>query len=259
MNPKTLLAAVDHRPWPLPTQPWAMQQSWHDLLFAHWPVPAEVLRRLVPSQLELDTYDGTGWVGVVPFRMSRVYPRYTFAVPWLSAFPELNVRTYVTAPSPTGPRAGVYFFSLDAGNPVAVAVARRFFKLPYFRAQMRLVDQTLSGSGPIRYTSRRTHRGAPPAELSARYAPTGGIYHSEPGSLEWWLTERYCLYTVDRRGHVYRGEIHHPRWPLQPAEAEFEINTMAQAADIALPDTAPLLHFARRMDMLAWLLQPVPR
>jgi uncharacterized protein YqjF (DUF2071 family) len=233
-----------------------MQQSWHDLLFAHWPVPLVTLRALVPPQLALDAFDGSGWVAVVPFRMSRVHPRYTVPVPWLSAFPELNVRTYVTAPSLTGPRPGVYFFSLEAANPVAVSLARRFFKLPYFRAKMRLHDETAKG-GAIGYTSRRTHRAAPPAEFIGEYQPTGGIYHSRPGALEWWLTERYCLYTVDRKGRLYRGEIHHLPWPLQPAEAEMQINTMAAAAGITLPSTAPLLHFVRRIDMLAWLLQPV--
>jgi uncharacterized protein YqjF (DUF2071 family) len=236
-----------------------MRQSWHDLLFAHWPVPAATLRGLVPSQLVLDTYDGTGWVGVVPFRMRQVHPRGIASVPWLSAFAELNVRTYVTAPSPTGPRPGVYFFSLDAANPVAVRLARRFFKLPYFDAAMSLADHTLSqNSGAIVYHSRRTHRRAPPAEFVAQYAPAGGIYHSRPATLESWLTERYCLYTVDRKGRLLRGEIHHLPWPLQAAEAEFQRNSMAQAAGIELPATAPLLHFARRLDILAWLLQPAP-
>jgi uncharacterized protein YqjF (DUF2071 family) len=248
-----LMAETSHRLWPLPTRPWAMRQSWHDLLFAHWPVPAAELRRLVPPQLQLETFDGNAWVGVVPFRMTNVRPRGTVNVPGLSAFPEMNVRTYVHAPSPTGPRPGVYFFSLDAGNHMAVAAARRFFKLPYYRAEMRLSER----EGRIRYASRRTHPGAPPAQFVARYGPTGGIYHSRPGTLESWLTDRYCLYTVDRRGRLYRGEIQHAPWPLQPAAAEIEINTMAAAAGIILPKTPPLLHFARRADMVAWLLTQV--
>lgn len=250
---ETLLASTDHRAWPLPAQPWVMRQSWHDLLFAHWPISVETLRGLVPPPLEIDAFDGVGWVGVVPFRMSRVRPRGVPAVPWLSAFPELNVRTYVRAPDRNDPKPGVYFFSLDAANPAAVSGARWGFKLPYFRADMHCPET----GGAIQYTSTRTHRGAPPAHFAARYGPTGGIYTSRDGSLEAWLTERYCLYTVDKHRRLYRAEIHHVRWPLQPAGAAIQANTMAAAAGITLPATAPLLHFVRRLDIINWLLQPV--
>jgi uncharacterized protein YqjF (DUF2071 family) len=255
MDINGILQTVDHRPWPLPQAPWVMNQSWHDLLFAHWPIPVETMRRLVPAALEVDTFDGWAWIGVVPFRMSNVYPRYTFAMPWLSAFPELNVRTYVraTGDTPEQAKAGVYFFGLEAANPLAVAIARISFKLPYFYAEMQLVE---SGA-TIHYRSRRIHRGAPPAQFAGRYRPTGAVYQSTPGTLEAWLTERYCLYTVNRRQRALRGEIHHLPWPLQPAEAEIEINTMAQAAGIELPDRPPLLHFARRLDVVVWPLHQV--
>jgi uncharacterized protein YqjF (DUF2071 family) len=182
--------------------------------------------------------------------MSHVHPRLLPAVPWLSHFPELNVRTYVRADD----KPGVFFFSLDAGNPVAVALARAFFHLPYFRAGMHLHYEN---GETIRYTSRRTHGSAPAAQLRARYRPVGPVYHAAPGSFEYWLIERYCLYSVDRQGRIYRGEIHHQPWPLQAAEAEFETNSLAQAAGLALPDRPPLLHFARRLDVLAWAIQPV--
>src|SRR5215470_11526964 len=156
---------IAHRPWPLPTSPWIMAQSWHDLLFAHWPVDPAVLRSRIPAKLTIDTFDGSAWLGIVPFRMSGVRLRATPALPWLSAFPELNVRTYVTAEG----KPGVFFFSLDAANPVAVAAARRFFHLPYFRARMSCRPD---GDG-IRYASQRTHRGAPSAELRGRYRPLG--------------------------------------------------------------------------------------
>ena len=219
-----------HRPWPLPSGPWIMRQRWHDLLFAHWPVPVETMRALVPPQLQLDTYEGMAWVGVVPFGMSDVAPRFVPAIPWLSAFPELNVRTYVTAPAPLGAdptvsKPGVYFFSLDAANPIAVAAARKIFKLPYYQATMRLTKQ----DDHIDYMSHRTHRNAPPADLEASYAPTGDVYTSRWGSRDHWMTERYCLYTTSRE-QLYRAEIHHVPWPLQPATAEFSINTMAAAA-----------------------------
>ncbi len=241
--------SLSHHPRPLPSRPWVMAQNWHDLLFAHWPIPASQMAGLLPPGLALDTWEGEAWVAVVPFRMSGVRPRFFPSVPWLSAFPELNVRTYVRVAD----KPGVWFFSLDAANPIAVAVARALFHLPYFRAQMVCQDE---GEG-IYYASKRTHRGAPPAELRGSYAPTGPVYTAAAGSLEAWLTERYYLYSVDRRGRIYRGEIHHVAWPLQKAEADFERNSVAQAAGIALPDIPPLLHFARRLDVLAWAIQPV--
>jgi uncharacterized protein YqjF (DUF2071 family) len=248
-----ILRQIDHRPWPLPVGPWVMTQSWHDLLFAHWPIPVDVMRALVPSALELDTFDGSAWVGVVPFRMSGVRPRLLPATPWLSAFPELNVRTYVKARHPAQPKPGVYFFSLEAANPVAVALARGLFKLPYFNAQMQLRDD----GHTIDYQSRRTHRGAPAAEFAGHYAPTGPVYRAQKGTLEEWLTERYSLYTLDGQQRPYIGEIHHQPWPLQPAEADIQINTMAAASHIPLPNIPPLLHFVRRLDVVVWPLQRV--
>jgi uncharacterized protein YqjF (DUF2071 family) len=239
-----IMEQVAHRPYPPPGGPWLMHQRWHDLLFAHWPVPVERLRAVVPGALAIDTFDGTAWLAVVPFRMSDVRPRLVPPLPWLSAFPELNVRTYVSV----GGAPGVYFFSLDAGNPVAVAVARTLLHLRYFRAEMRVEPE---GDG-IRYRSRRTHAGAPAASLVARYRPTGPAEEPAPGSLEYWLTERYRLYAVSARGRVTRIEIHHPPWPLQPAVAELETNTMAASLGIALSSPPALLHFARRQDVVAW-------
>ena len=236
------------RPWPLPDGPWVMAQSWHDLLFAHWLVPREALRPLVPASLPLDTRGGEAWIGVVPFRMTGIRPRFLPAVPWLSAFPELNVRTYVTRDG----KPGVFFFSLDAANPVAVVAARRFYHLPYFRARMSL---THDGDG-VGYASQRSHRGAPPAEFRARYGPMGPVGRAEAGSLAHWLTERYCLYAVDPAGGVWRCEIHHEPWPLQPAEATIQTNTMTRPLDLELRG-APLLHFARRLDVAVWPLQAV--
>ncbi len=226
-----------------------MAQSWHDLLFAHYPIHMEVMRSLIPAELELDTYDGYAWVGVVPFRMSGIRPRFCPSVPWISSFLEFNIRTYVKAKDPDDPRPGVYFFSLDAANPIAVAVARSTFKLAYFNADMSLTED--GRSEVIHYQSKRKHRGASEAEFIGRYGPQGAVVLAQPDTLDHWLTERYCLYTVDR-GRVYRGEIHHQPWPLQPAWIEVEKNTMAEAAGIELPATEPLLHFARRVDVVVW-------
>lgn len=242
-----------HRPWPLPRGPWVMTQQWLDLLFAHWPIPVEMMRALVPPQLKVETWEGTAWVGVVPFRMQGVRPRLVPAMPWLSAFPELNVRTYVKVRDRGVDKTGVYFFSLEAANPVAVTIARSTFKLPYFHARMALTET----AGTIHYRSHRTHRNAPAAEFVGSYAPTGAVYQSTPGSFDAWLTERYALYTVDQRGRVYIGEIHHIPWPLQPATAYIEINTMAQASGLTLPGVAPILHFVRHLDVVVWPLRPV--
>ena len=249
----SILQVQNHRPWPLPRSPWVMAQQWLDLLFAHWPIEVETMRALVPPQLPLDTWDGMAWVGVVPFRMQGVRPRLAPPVPWLSAFPELNVRTYVKVRDCGVEKTGVYFFSLEAANPVAVAIARSTFQLPYFNAQMELVDK----AGTINYRSHRTHRHAPPADFVGSYSPTGAVYQSVPGSFDAWLTERYALYTIGRRGQVCIGEIHHIPWPLQPASANLETNTMAQASKLTLPATAPVLHFVRHLDVVVWPLRPV--
>lgn len=223
-----------------------MTQSWLDLLFAHWAVDPDLLRPLIPEGLALQTWEGKAWLGVVPFRMENVTPRYVPALPWISAFPELNLRTYVTA----GGKQGVWFFSLDAANPVAVRVARQGFHLPYFDARMSCRRQ---GDG-VHYVSHRTHKDAHPAALRASYRPTGRVYTSKPGSLEHWLTERYCLYAADGEGQLWRGEIQHGPWPLQKAEVHFELNTIASGLGLRLPPAPDTLHFARRIDVLVWPL-----
>ena len=244
-----MISDTAHRPWPLPRQPWIMRMEWHDLLFMHWPVSSDALRRYIPQSLAIDVFDGSAWIGVVPFRMSRVVPRLIPPLPYLSAFPEINVRTYVIA----GDKPGVWFFSLDAANPIAVEAARNVFHLPYYNAQMRC-----DGIGEsVQYSSVRTHRAAAPAVFRGRYRPAGPAYLSTPGTLESWLTERYCLYAANRRGAIWRGEIQHRQWPLQPAEAEIEHNSMTNQIRLALPNTEPLLHFARQIEVIAWLPQRI--
>jgi uncharacterized protein len=244
-----MLPETTHRPWELPSRPWMFAMRWHDLLFMHWPVPCQALRASIPPSLLIDTFDDTAWIGVVPFRMTGVRPRALPPLPWLSAFPELNVRTYVT----TGGKPGVWFFSLDAANPTAVRLARILFHLPYYDARMA----TERSGDHVRYTSHRTHRGAPAAAFRGRYYPTGLVSYAAPGTLAHWLTERYCLYAADRHGQVWRGDIHHARWPLQSAEAVVGVNTMTQQIGLTLPDTRPLLHFARRQDVVGWTLRRV--
>lgn len=240
-----------HRPWPVPGHRPAMAMVWHDLCFLHWPVRAESVRARLPAPIApfLDIFDGWAWIAVVPFHMSGVRGWGLPGLPGLSAFPELNVRTYVTMDG----RPGVWFFSLDATSRIAVRVARAMFSLPYMDARITCRDE----HGQIVYHSLRTHRGEPPAEFAASYAPTGQVFAAQPGSIEHFLTERYALYSLTRRGVVLRGDIDHPPWPLQPARCLIQRITMAQAAGIQPDDRAPLAHFAKKLEVPAWLPVPV--
>jgi uncharacterized protein YqjF (DUF2071 family) len=246
-NWSALLQHHAHRPYPPPDRAWHMTMSWLDLLFAHWSFPPEQIRALLPAGLELDTFEGRAWVGVVPFRMKHVGPRGLNWLPGVSAFPELNVRTYVVADG----KPGVWFFSLDAASAVAVQAARTGFHLPYFRARMSCEER----DGWIEYHSERRHPGAPAGEFHACYRSVGPVYRSTPGTLEHWLTERYCLYAQDRGGRIRRGEIHHMQWPLRKAEATITTCTVTDGWSIPLPDEPPLLHFVRRIDVIGWLLE----
>lgn len=239
-----ILQETTHRPWAMPDRPWVMTQTWHDLLFAHWPLPPERLR--LPAPFDLDLFQDRAWIGVVPFHMTNVAPRGVPALPWISAFPELNVRTYVTV----GGKPGVFFFSLDAGRALAVYAAWLSLRLPYYTARMQVARE----ADTVVYRSRRV---GGEARFDARYRPIAPSVAPVPGTLEYFLTERYCLYAVNHFGVAYRLEIHHPPWPLQPAEATIARNTMAQASGIRLPDVPPLLHFSRRQDVVAFVPERV--
>jgi len=243
-----LFSKTSYRPWPLPSEPWVMAMRWHDLLFLHWPVRPQLIRPLIPRDLELDTFDGSAWLGIVPFRMTAVRPRHFPRFAGL-AFPEINVRTYVWSPG----RSGVWFFSLDAANRLAVRVARRLYALPYHNARMTVRRE----GDTIHYRSTRTGQKDATAEFDASYKPTGDVFRSAPETLDRWLTDRYCLYTLNRRGQLRYGDIHHLPWPLQHAEVELRRNTMTNPLGIGLTDTAPVAHFARRLDVVAWRTTPV--
>lgn len=234
---------TNHRPWAVPRRPWKWRQSWCDLLFAHWPIPAGVVRPYVPDPLEIQEFDGTSWIGIVPFRMEGVMRRPFPNVPCISAFPEINVRLYVNYQD----KAGIWFLSLDATNPLAVWAARRFFHLPYHRAEISI------GNDGRRYhyhAHRKTKQRA--VDFVGVYEPDSSPYVADKGSLEHWLTERYCLYAQSPKGGLYRTEVHHLPWPLQKAKAEFHTMGMLAPFDFDLADTSPLLHFASRLDVVVW-------
>lgn len=238
------MPVMTDRTWPLPKHPWVMRMTWSELLFAHWPVEAEVVAPLLPHGLTLDTRDGRAWIGVVPFLMSDVAPRLCPPIPKLSRFLELNVRTYVIHDG----KPGVWFFSLDAENPVAVRVARATFNLPYMDATMALAKDD---SDAIAYRSERTHRGEPPATFDASYQASGETFQAQPETLEHWLTARYCLYSANRRNVLFRGEIDHPPWTLSKASWKMKQNTMGSPYGFDLAGEPHLL-FARPVTVRAW-------
>lgn len=222
---------------------------WQDLAFFHWPVEPELLRHLLPVDLPLDTFEGRAWLGITPFRMTQVRPAWCPALPGVSSFPELNVRTYVIANGVPG----IWFFSLDAMQWLAVHTARTLLKLPYYYARATIE----SGGCGVRWKSERSVGRWPPACFAAIYRPHGKAYYSRPGQLDYWLTERYCLYTADRRGRLIRQAITHQPWPLEEAEAEISQNTMLQADGLPPVYGPPLMHFARQLDVWACLPEPV--
>ncbi len=224
-----------------------MGQTWRDLLFAHWAVDPDELRGLVPEPLALDVFEGAAWLGITPFVVTGLRRTGIPPPPLIATFPELNVRTYVTFAE----KPGIFFFSLDAASRLAVLAARRFYRLPYFRARM----QSDRDGDAVVYESRRIDERGHDACFRARFRAVGAANPAPPGSLEHRLSERYCLYTTGERDEPLRAEIHHPPWPLQPAEAAVEVNSMAPPG-VALADDEPLLHFSRRQDVLIWALEP---
>ena len=250
---KTLLQTA-HRPWPMPAARWRLRQRWTKLLFAHWPMPPEVVQQRLPPGLRVDTHDGWAWLGVAPFVMDRVRFRsvgeHSISVPGAQAFPELNLRTYCIAPDG---RPGVYFFSLDAGSLLAVLGARVAFSLPYFWSNIRMWQE----QDCVHYTSvRRVAKrvGGEPVSFDGSYRPLG--IPAQNDGLSHFVTHRYAFF-LRRFGHIAAGEIHHAPWALEQAEAEFRRNDLPASFGFSLPDRPPVLHYAPEVHMEAWTLARV--
>ena len=233
-----VLDDVGNRPWPVPDEPWVQAQTWEDLAFLHWQVDPDELGKLLPPELPVDTYDDVAWLGITPFVLTNFRLRGMPPLPKLSTFPELNVRTYATVDD----KPGIWFFTLDAASQLAVEAAKRVYRLPYHHARMSAERHGLF----VQYESARAG-----AAFSGRYRGEGDFFYAEPGSLEHFLTERYCLYTEDG-GRLYRADIHHPPWPLQRGEAFVDLNTMSP---VPLPDDDPHVLFAVRQDVVVWALE----
>jgi uncharacterized protein YqjF (DUF2071 family) len=192
--------------------------------------------------LTIQEFDGTSWVGIVPFQIEALTWRLLPSLPYFSTFPEINLRLYVEARG----RPGVWFISLDADNAAAVLGAHTVFHLPYWRAA---IDVRQAGQR-VRYRSVRRANHA--AVFDAEYGPIGSALEPRPGTLEHFLTERYCLYAWNGRA-LSRLEIHHGPWKLAPAAAEIRHNTLAAAGGLAVEvSAAPLLHFSDEQDVIAW-------
>ena len=221
-----------------------MGQTWENLVFAHWRVDPDVVRGYLPPDVTLEVHGGSAWLSVTPFRVTGLRLRGTPPLPVASTFLEVNVRTYVTA----GGKPGIWFFSLDATSSGAVIAARRAYRLPYHRARISLSR----GHGELAVSCSRLDAGKPRV-FTARVREAGPADPARPGTLEHFLTERYCLYTA-YRGRLFRAEIHHAPWPLQPAEGDVELNTLPPE-ELQEPAGEPLLHVSRRQDVVIWPLR----
>jgi uncharacterized protein YqjF (DUF2071 family) len=206
-------------------------------VFAHWRVPAEAVQELLPDGLTVDVHDGSAWLGVNAFRVESVRLHGALPVPWISSFPQLNVRTYVTYKR----KPGLWFFSLETTSRSAVETARLIYRLPWNQSRITIAER----EGRFEYSSARAEGTA----FSARVSPRGHAEEPEPGTLEHFLVERYCIYGVDGRSLV-RAELHHRPWQLQQAAGAVDLNTVAPAGLVL--DEPPVLATARLQDTLAW-------
>lgn len=235
-----LLRETGHRPWALPRRGWIWHQSWLDLAFIHYRVDADQIRRMLPRDLQVQEFEGTAWVGLVPFRMAGVARRPFPGLPYLSSFPELNLRTYVVA----NEKPGVWFFSLDAASWPTVIGGRLFYGVPYHHARITMESR----AGWFEYACGR--RGGA-ARFHARYRPFGAPYYPKSGSFENWAAERYCLYS-SAGGGIARTEVHHRPWPMQGTEVEIDYSNIMEFAGIAPLEPKPRCHFSTGVDVLSF-------
>ena len=226
-----------------------MRQNWGKLLFMHWRIDEETLRPLIPERLTIDTFDGSAWIAVTPFTMWGVRPTFTPPVPFLSSFHELNVRTYVHLDG----TPGVWFFSLDTNSRAAVWGARTFYHLPYMNAEIMLAQE----GHRIDYDLSRTDE--PGAEFHASWEVSGNSRFAKPDTLEFFLTERYCLYAArgEQDQQLFRARIHHEPWPLQDARLVSLESSMIESHGLPTPAGEPLLHYAEEIAVDIWPIEEV--
>lgn len=239
-----VLQFTEHRPFPVPEHPWVMRQRWDDTLFLHWPVSPDVLQPHIPNGVELDLYDGTAWIGIVLFEVNGLRGRYLPPIPFTNTFPEVNVRTYVKKNG----KPGVYFFSLDTPNKLAIKAARTGYSLPYFFADVSMKRSTTD----VDCLSIRKERGLPRESLHVVYRPDGEAIPNKEGSFPHWMAERYCLWSLFG-DELFRTDIHHRKWALESVDIELKVNTMAQYVPREYLNKAPIAHYSLSKNTLFWL------
>ncbi|MDH4379225.1 MAG: DUF2071 domain-containing protein [Vampirovibrionales bacterium] len=242
-SPNSLLSQTAHRSVKLPKGPWFSRQRWENLLFYNVPVDPAALALCLPKGMQPDTFKGQAWISIVPFQLCMTLRGLPKNI-WPIRFNELNVRVYVTVNG----IPGVYFYSLDADDAFSVAMARGIFRLNYFNASM----QVNLASNNILFTSKRTHSGVAHSEFRAIYNPSGPVFTPTAGTLEDWLTSRWCFFCPASNGSFIWGDIHHEPWPLQAADVNILHNTLLM--DHGLPPAIgqATMYFSKQVNVLAW-------
>lgn len=240
-NDHPSLLEVDHRPWKLPNNNWKWRQSWNNLVFIHYKIDIQSLRALVPSKFEIDLYQGEAWISIVPFFMEDVMKGNIPSFYPFKKFPELNLRTYVKYEN----KPGVFFFSLDAECLPVVLGGNLLYGVPYKYAKM---NYELSENGGY----LRSDRFIGSVEFEMRYRKIGEIFESEIGSLQEWLSERYCLYSKSNHTEFYRVEVHHKKWPLQNCEVSISKNDILKASNLEVDLDSMIVNYSPGVDVISF-------
>ncbi|RKQ34758.1 YqjF family protein [Oceanobacillus halophilus] len=238
-----ILNVTDHRPFPFPSKHWMMKQKWKNISFLHWPLSESQLRPFIPKQLTIDTYHGQAWVGMVIFEMESIHlrgiPKYSIT----PNFSEVNVRTYVTYNGVPG----IYFLSIDVDNWASVTLAKRWYHLPYHSANISIEKSHES------YHYESIRHGQSQIKGEGMIHPLPESYIADKDSLDYWLMERYRLYSINKKQSLYKADIHHKPWSLQKAETTIHRNTILSELTIGLDAFFPAVsHFSSGLDTLFW-------
>ncbi|MFD0770574.1 YqjF family protein [Bacillus sp. CGMCC 1.60114] len=244
-----LLNDIIHRPFPISSKKWIMRQTWRNVFFLHWPIRPEALRPHIPAPLQMDTFDHYAWLGIVAFVMGGIYPRNFPFISITPRFSEVNVRTYVQYDG----KPGVYFLSLDVQNWASYTIAKRWYRLPYYPAQISFQNEDKT----IHCQSIRKGKINTQIAFNGSFIPSPEVNFANTGTIDHWLTERYCLYSADKRGNIYCGEIHHSPWPLQKIETEIGMNTLFSPFHSGLSKEKPISHFSKGIDSLIWNIKRI--
>jgi uncharacterized protein YqjF (DUF2071 family) len=240
---------TERRPYPLPGGTWAGFQSWRHLLFLHWPIEGAIIRPYIPAGLELDTYDSQAWITVVPLRIRAARVRWLPPIPGFSGVDELNIRTYVH--NRYG-KKGIFFLKIGASKSWVVAGARTIYKLPYSLAHISMQGEADFFQATVSWTNNREAQSVPPEQFHCRYWPKPDRFQPKPGTLDYWLTERYCLFTTEVNGTIRIGEIDHRPWLLQPVDIDISASTIMSDHGISLAGMPAIAAYSRRQDVKFW-------